>query len=994
MDFRTYRRVRPFIVALLATALMRTVCASAAASPPVAFHIEGGDATRTLTEFSRQAHLQLLFDYNVVKGHITRPLDGTFLPSEALQQLLANTDLEFDFVNDRTLAVTQKQAPIDTLKVAAPGPKREPRRWTRAKNPSPVNSGIPVDVVRITGTSVSEELPIGEEIISASRDDIEATGAATPADFLRTLPQVFGGGPNQDTHIGAEALTNSGLGVGVNLRGLGARATLVLIDGRRIAPSGTAGEYVDIENIPLSAIDRIDILPDSASAMFGADAVGGVVNFVLRDKLDGGETILRGGSGTHGDLEEYLVSQALGTSWNGGHALIAMEFYDRGPLSASDRAYAVSDLRSYGGGNFNTPLTNPGNIINPATGQTWAIPAGQNGSHLTAADLVPGTVNLQNQYLGAEIIPDQKRWTLYGTGRQEMTDWMSAFTDVLVGHREASEMRGGFGYEFYVPNTNPFYVNPMGGTAPVLVGYDFGKDLGPTSVTGGVDTVNATLGLDFFVGSWSVKGYGAYARERQNQLGGGEINPLALQAALADPDPLTAFNPFGAGSNTDAKTLQSIRSQTQFWLNSQLKTLDLTADGPIGTLAGIPLKLAVGTNWREESFKTTAVSPAITFSGNFNLGRKVLSGFGQLVAPVFGDRNALPGMRRLDLSAAVRYENYTSYGSTTTPKYGLVWSPVDGVSFRGSWSRGVRPPSLVDLDEKQNTASFLPVFDPKAPGGHTSALIWAGNNASVQPERAQSWTAGLDLAPKALPGVILDLTYFRTVFKDRIQATFYTPTVLSDPSYAAIVTRNPSAAQIDYICNHTLRGQGATAQCSSLPVGAIIDLRVRNLARAVTDGIDFNAGYEHPAPVGKLNFALSGTWLHDYSQAQTPNMPLTSLLNTENQPINLRFRTSAGWQYRGWGVLAAANFTNSYRDTGSIPQRRVDSWTTIDLQLRYDFPGNARYGLRGTRIELNARNVFNIDPPFLNNQSTHIGYDQENADPYGRLLSLQLSKSW
>ena len=111
MDFRTYRQVRTFIVSLLATLLVRTVWASPSA-PPIEFHIVGGDATSTLTEFSRQARLQLLFDYNVVKGHTTGPLDGTYLPSEALLQLLANTDLVFDFVNDRTLAVTQKHVPL------------------------------------------------------------------------------------------------------------------------------------------------------------------------------------------------------------------------------------------------------------------------------------------------------------------------------------------------------------------------------------------------------------------------------------------------------------------------------------------------------------------------------------------------------------------------------------------------------------------------------------------------------------------------------------------------------------------------------------------------------------------------------------------------------------------------------------------------------------------------------------------------------------------
>ena len=105
-----------------------------------------------------------------------------------------------------------------------------------------------------------DEDPIGQEIISANREDIESTGAATAADFLITLPQTFGGGPNQDTYIGNEAQSNTGRGVGENLRGLGARATLVLLDGRRVAPSGDAGEFVDVENIPLTAIQRIDIL--------------------------------------------------------------------------------------------------------------------------------------------------------------------------------------------------------------------------------------------------------------------------------------------------------------------------------------------------------------------------------------------------------------------------------------------------------------------------------------------------------------------------------------------------------------------------------------------------------------------------------------------------------------------------------------------------------------------------------------------------------------
>jgi iron complex outermembrane receptor protein len=171
-------------------------------------------------------------------------------------------------------------------------------------------------------------------------------------------------------------------------------------------------------------------------------------------------------------------------------------------------------------------------------------------------------------------------------------------------------------------------------------------------------------------------------------------------------------------------------------------------------------------------------------------------------------------------------------------------------------------------------------------------------------------------------------------------------------------------------------------------------LRIRNLASLATEGIDFDSRYERPLPLGRLRLDLNGTWLLGFRQAETPDAPLVSLLSTENEPINLRMRASAGWQFAGFGALAAANFANGYHDIASTPPRRIDSWTTFDVQLRYDIPDNASRWLQGTRIELNASNVFNKDPPFLNNQIVGIGYDQENANPYGRVLSLELRKSW
>jgi outer membrane receptor protein involved in Fe transport len=981
-------------VYLLATALARAMAADPSA-PPIEFHIEGGDATATLTEFSRQARLQLLFDYNVVKGHTTKPLDGLLTPAEALRRLLANSDLVFDFVNERTLAVMQRKVPDGPTQAGGPKPAKRSSRQSKTNN-STTDAGGPEEIVRITGTYIRDKAPVGQEIISASREDIEATGAATPAAFLATLPQTFGGGPNQDTYIGQEAQTNSGLGIGENLRGLGARATLVLIDGRRVAPSGSEGEFVDIENIPMGAIERIDILPDSASAIYGADAVGGVVNFILRKNFDGAETIARGGSGTRGDLQEYLFSQTLGKTWEGGSGLVSFEFYKRGDLPAADRAYAVSDLRPFGGGNFDTNLTNPGNIINPLTGQTWAIPYGQNGTHLTAADLVAGTQNLQNTYsYGDQIIPSQRRWSLYTDLRQDLGERVTVFTDLLLGHRDAAETNSGAGADLTVPSTNPFYVNPTGLPGPVIVGYNFGKDLGAVNTSVGVDTLNWTSGMDFDAGAfWNISVYGSFVREKQNALTTNLVNTDAAEAALADPNPATALNPFGDGSFTSVATLDAIRQSLRFWLDSQLETADIIADGPIADLPGGPLKLAVGLDRRNQFFSTTNTAISSEPAENSNLSRGVLSAFSELVAPVLSESNAVPGMTRLQFSAAARYEHYSIFGSDTTPKLGVLWSPLKTLSLRGSWSLAVRPPTLSDLETGQNRAALVPLANPTAPGGVTSALAWVGGNANVQPERARSWTGGLDFVPAAVPGLTLGMTYFNTVFTDRIQSTSLVGNILSDPAYAAIVNTNPTAAQIAYVCSHSIFPQGTTAECINSAPGAIVDLRVRNLATLETDGIDFNSRYERPLPLGKLRLDLNGTWLLAFRQAETPNAPLTSLLSTENEPINLRMRASAGWQFAGFGALVAANFANGYHDIASTPPRRIDSWTTIDVQLRYDIPDDANRWLRGTRIELNAHNVFNQDPPFLNNQIVGIGYDQENANPYGRVLSLELRKSW
>ncbi len=216
--------------------------------------------------------------------------------------------------------------------------------------------------------------------------------------------------------------------------------------------------------------------------------------------------------------------------------------------------------------------------------------------------------------------------------------------------------------------------------------------------------------------------------------------------------------------------------------------------------------------------------------------------------------------------------------------------------------------------------------------------------------------------------------------------------MLNQPSLAYLVSRSFTPAQRDAICAQTIP-QGSASDCLDTPIGAIVDARLQNVERLQTRGIDLIGKYRFSSPVGEFGVGLNGTYLLKYGERQTPDSAMTSLLNTQNNPINLRFRNSFSWELGGFGASAYANFSNGYRDVLSVPTRNVRSWTTFDLQLRYRGSRDAGELLGGTEFAISAQNILNRSAPFLNN-SLGLGYDQENADLTGRIFSLSVRKRW
>jgi iron complex outermembrane receptor protein len=986
-------RWKTTLLVALALCSLRGLSASAMGNPNerYVFDIPQGVAAWRLNDFGTQSGMQLLFNFEDMKGVSVTAVHGEYRPFDALNQMIAGTDIHYEFVNRRTVTLTRAAAAMRPSKAL-----RDKADASKVAKDDRRSSGAGLDEVTIRGTQPSSLSLLGSRVMSVSRAELDASGFVTTQGVIRTLPQVFGGGPSEDTVFDTEARTNAGRGTGVNLRGLGAGSTLVLMNGRRLPGSGSEGQFVDVSNLPLAAIERIDILPDSSSTFFGSDAVGGVANFVMRDRFDGRQTEAYFGDTTRGGhVGERYVSQIVGGHTESGHGLFAFDFYSRDNLAAASRDMAKSDLREYGGSNFDTPQSAPGNITLGTT--TWAVPRGQDGTNLKPGDFVKGSPNLQDRFLDSDILPVQRRLTSFGTWRQDLTDRLTLFGDLLLGQRDVQSNGTGVSGPIIVPVTNAFYAAPvaLASRIPLVMSYNFYDDLGPQLTDIRVMSGDFTGGLERrFDNDWKATATAVYATEHTRSVATNAVNAAALNAALASSDRSTAFNPFGDGSHTNPATLESMRGFVRAIYDSKITSASVLVSGPLLTLPGGKVELSFGGDTRKQRFESalqtdTTLMPT---DSHTDRDRSIRSAFAELRVPIVGPSNRMPGVEALAISVAERYEHYSDFGSARTPRLGLSWAPHSGVTLLGSYSASFHPPGLLDLDESNNVWAIQTVRD--AQGQPASVLLWAGKNRDLQQETAHSWTAGVEFEPVQHPELAIAFTYFDTDFTDRLSRPTLGIDLLTNPTLSALVTRNPSAEYRAEVCSRSPRSGSAAGDCLATPIVAIADLRTRNDAIVETRGIDMLARYEKASSVGRFSFSLNGTYVLSFVEAKAANLPLIERVSTQSYPIDLKVRGSMRWQRAGFDVGTDVNFMNNYKDVASAPERGVPSWTTVDLHAAYTF-GSASGGWLGdTTFALGADNLFDKDPPFLNNSAVGIGYDQENGDLTGRIVNFTVRKKW
>jgi outer membrane receptor protein involved in Fe transport len=348
---------RSFRSALVSAALLFFACVAGAQQPGtlrITFTIEAQPLPDALNAWAQQAGLQIIWPADSEAGQLRAPrLSGTFTAEAALQQLLSGSGLTYVFVDATTVAIRPRASSGKPVAGLQSEEQRDAGKSPLDENPAsaasrkqPGDASEELEEVVVTGTHIRGRNLADSTVITWRRSDIQKSGLGNVGQLIASLPQNFGGGASQNVHgnvsRGGSEL-NQQLGTGMNLRGLGTGATLTLLNGHRLAPAGE-GSFVDVSLIPMSLIERVEILTDGASAIYGSDAIAGVVNIITRSDFEGAETSARAGSVTAGDRDEYSVAQLYGRSWESGALMLNFEHSRQTALAAEDRSFASTVL--------------------------------------------------------------------------------------------------------------------------------------------------------------------------------------------------------------------------------------------------------------------------------------------------------------------------------------------------------------------------------------------------------------------------------------------------------------------------------------------------------------------------------------------------------------------------------------------------------------------------------------------------------------------------
>jgi iron complex outermembrane receptor protein len=897
-----------------------------------------------------------------------------------------------------------------------------------------------------------------QPVETLTRDFIDRQGDQTVADVIFRLPENVGSFsplvfPGVSTTPSASA---------ANLQGLGVDSTLVLIDGHRQTPFpfplNGFQPFVDLNSIPLAAVDRIEILKDGASALYGSDAIAGVINVILKNEYQGADISSYYGISQRGDDEVWHVELTSGISHsfneNSKFSVVgAFDFYENSPIDAKDRSYSSNQNHTLRGPDFfdQRSLHGPaGDFIGLNSGNKYTVIPGSVGPFLNPANdfIVNGESNSFNNIIGTQLLPREQRIGGYLKAQYQLNQFVRFYDEFMVQRNKenasAAPVPVSETDNITVPANNPF--NPFG--EPLQWSAGRLLNLGPRQIVTEADNVRNVVGISLInlPKNWFVDASFLYAETDAEIQQSGSPLDSALNEALAGTLPGLEgqfYNPF-PDSSVARKLNPNFTGPLQYTQDNHART-DLTvweirSGGELYDLPGGPITLGLGAEYRSDGYvnykdinsqqgNVLGGSPSPNQSGK-DYNRAV---YGEFTVPILGGRWSWPGARLLEIVLAERYDNYSSFGGAWKPKISLRYKPLEDLTFRASYSEGFRAPSLPELFAQNTTFTFItdPSPPPGFPTNYEVERISKGN-PNLQPETSYAYYAGLVWTPGHSDPEhgCLGWADGLTIYGDWTEILKRNVIDVVDPQF---VVDNPQL----FPGNVTRGAEGQIVSVLS---------PFENLGAIRVDSFSFGGSYSSKEyNWGKIDLAVDATYFYHVSQQNVPNGKVLNFTDTFTLPdfkltssIFYSKHLASGDRFQTGLTL---NFIDSEHDINDfntlgltlqefvaqfgLPEvHTVGNWTTLDWQISYEFghpeeitPETTTQGYdkedkkagESKPVQIGPANsawrnwvagtkvTFGINNIFDTNPpfaDTIQGYDTQVANPIGRFFYVQLEKKF
>jgi iron complex outermembrane receptor protein len=844
---------------------------------------------------------------------------------------------------------------------------------------TPAQAASSTEDIVVTGSRIRGSAPVGSAVVAVSRQDLVESGAVNTNQLVQNLPQVTNQGISEGSRSSSGGAGNITYASGFNIHGIGPFATLTLLNGRRLVQSGSSGGLPDPNMVPSIALQRVDVVADGASAIYGSDAVAGVVNLITRRRFQGLETNAHYGLAKDSAYNEWNLAAIAGQNWSTGNITVAGEYSGHAALNGRSRSFYAADLRGRGGGDYRgVQCAQPNVTIN---GINYATPA-----------LAANTLNFCDQLKNQDLIPSQNRVSTMVSLTQEIGSRVTVFADLNYSRRTFAFHAADPTLTVTVPSTNPYFRLPAGVTATSeQVALSLAGQQRPNSSSGHSKVFQGTAGTTIkLFADWQLDGSYTYGRDSSLSISTAGVNNGALAAALASSNPATAFNPFGPNSPA---LLGGLFNQVfgAPGINKEQQG-NATLTGSLARLPGGALRLAAGGEIIRDTIRTGLESgPAGATIANLNTsGRTIKSVYGELLIPLFGTDNAVPGLRRLDISLAGRISHYSDVGTTRNPKVGVNWAPVDGLTLHGSYGKSFRAPVLTQINGAVNALFPQNYTTPNGVIQGVAISSLAGGNP-LQPERARTLSFGADLAPTGLPNFRASVNYFDVRYTGQVNAILSDLSILQSPAtaaqYADRIVQGAQAAQL--IQQFVAQGYPVFGVLPANPTLFVFGQNV-NSGKTLARGIDFQIGYR----IGAFNIGTNGTYFTRYTTAVSAAAPLQNVRNTIFYPPRFRARSSVRYDSGPWNAATFWNYTNRYDNNRVVPAQKVDNYSTFDLHLARRFDTGLHGIASQVTLAIDVNNVFDKNPPLVDipqSPNGGGGFDPTLTNPVGRLIALTVS---